>query len=78
MKTFKTLSALLAFLSIPVAFSIYGTCDGECAFRSSPIESERGDNRCNIDGDCGPGQECSAFGMCQSCRYPQWFSSLMM
>ncbi len=66
MKTFKTLSAL-ALLSLG-AITLYGACAEEDTFRSSPIESERGDNRCNIDGDCGPGQECSAFGMCQACR----------
>ena len=66
MKTIKTL-ALVAALSIPAVITLYGSCWDERPFRTSPIETERSDRRCNIDGDCGPGQECSAFGMCQAC-----------
>ncbi len=67
-----TIPAFIALLCIPVAISLYGACCGEEVFRSHPFGRsgswERGDGRCNLDSDCGPGRECSAFGMCQLCN----------
>ena len=77
MKTTKKLFLMVALLSVPAVTtfgSLYGACQGE-GFRARPVRSsngfcswERGDKRCNTDGDCCPGRECSAWGMCQKCN----------
>lgn len=70
MTIIKKISTLLALLSIPAVTTLYSACYGEDTFKSRPSNVcnwERGDGRCNIDGDCCPGRECSAFGFCQSC-----------
>ncbi len=72
MKMIKKLSVIIALLSIPAVITLYAECYGEETFRARPINGvgnwERGDGRCNLDSDCGPGQECSAFGLCQACN----------
>ncbi len=68
---------VVALLSVPAVTyfnSLYGVCSEEEEFRARPLASsngscnwERGDKKCNTNGDCCPGRECSAFGMCQDC-----------
>jgi len=52
--------------------ALYAACSGEDSFKSQSLSqgfcnSERGDGRCDTDGDCCPGRRCSAFGMCEDC-----------
>jgi hypothetical protein len=64
---------LLAILALPLVTSVlYSTCCGEESFMSRPASSgicnwEKGDGRCDSDGDCCPGRKCSALGFCESC-----------
>ncbi len=71
MTTIKKLSAIVVLLSIPVVVTIYGECCEENRFRARPIHGaanwERSDGRCNLNSDCGPGQECDGFGFCRAC-----------
>ena len=77
MKIAHKLFFAVALLSVPAVSyvsSLYSSCYDEDEFRSRPFRGgsglcnrERGSNRCNIDSDCCPGEECSAFGMCQPC-----------
>ena len=72
MRMVKKISAIVVLLSIPAAITLYAECAGGESFRARPITGnsnwERGDGRCNLNSDCGSGQECSAFGFCQACN----------
>ena len=66
---------LVALLSVPLVISIKAACLDETTFRTRPLSSHngmcnwgRGNNHCNIDSDCCPGQKCNAFGICKDCR----------
>ena len=71
MTTIKKLSAIIALLSIPAVITLYGECAGEETFRARPVDGvaiwERSDGRCNLNSDCGTGEECDAFGFCKKC-----------
>ncbi len=69
------IAIILALLSLPIATSVQSLnaeCYGEETMMSRPgslgiCNWEQGDGKCDSDGDCCPGSNCSGNGFCVPC-----------
>ncbi len=68
-KYFKLLLTT-SYIGLALFSNLYSACYGDVQRGENPgvCNWQRSDNRCNDDSECCPGNYCSAFGQCESCR----------